>query len=612
MAYTYDPIFAADPNNPSTVASNAAITLFNPADTGKAPITITDVTGSPLPNPITVNRNGFGPAFQHATLDRVGWSGGGFTGYFTSYEGMKAEAVSARTAAQEAATNAGSAATIRLDELIAAGNFKGPAGPVTNLSIGAIETTAGNPLSDAVVASEIQYGTATTAALEAKILSQGKDNFAPRVVSRALGKLHAGLAARNTSPARLVFAGSSTTAYGAPDAYHIQMLQRIQAQFPASSGSEVPLVQHTNAEWGTTSNALGVHGYSLGEGGTTAATYITDAEADKIIALQPLAVFHMVGSNDFSGNVPPATYKAQVLDRITKLKTGITKAHVHILIQPFERYDATFTYPWADYGKALRELAEADPDNVAYLDISAPYYAAGVPGADPFDLMTDDKVHMNSAGYYLMAQLILRGLGLDVTAKPASSVAETSHAVVLDYFNRADAATPGAALSGQAWSPAAGAWAIESGRMRPTAPGTAVVDAGTSDFDVSATVFVPTGGAACGVLGRAVGDASRIGLFVASTDNSINLFVKHGATNYAASGNASRADLFKIGANNLLRLRGKGAQVTGWLNGVKVIEHTLSSADQAGLNVAGNTFVGVRSGGSTTYIFDSFAASIPV
>lgn len=110
MPYSYDPIFAADPNNPSTVASNAAITIFNPSDAGKAPITITDVTGSPLPNPITVNRNGFGPAFQHPTLDRVGWHGGGFTGYFTSYEGIKNEAVAARTAAQEAAATAGTQA----------------------------------------------------------------------------------------------------------------------------------------------------------------------------------------------------------------------------------------------------------------------------------------------------------------------------------------------------------------------------------------------------------------------------------------------------------------------------------------------------------------------
>ncbi|HEY1158604.1 MAG TPA: hypothetical protein VGE95_20265, partial [Arthrobacter sp.] len=63
MAYTYDPIFAADPSNAANVAASASITIFDPNDPSKAPVTITDVTGSPLPNPITVNAKGFGPAF---------------------------------------------------------------------------------------------------------------------------------------------------------------------------------------------------------------------------------------------------------------------------------------------------------------------------------------------------------------------------------------------------------------------------------------------------------------------------------------------------------------------------------------------------------------------
>jgi len=109
MAYTYDPIFAQDPNNPNTVAKDAAITIYDPADPAKAPITITDPTGSPLPNPITVDAFGMGPAFQHATLDRVAWTGAGFTNYFTSYEGMKAVAVAAQTAAAASATSAASA-----------------------------------------------------------------------------------------------------------------------------------------------------------------------------------------------------------------------------------------------------------------------------------------------------------------------------------------------------------------------------------------------------------------------------------------------------------------------------------------------------------------------
>ena len=167
MAYTYDAIFAVDPNSPSNVARNASILIFDPNDATKTPVTLTDITGSPIANPITVNQHGFGPAIKHATLDRLAWEGAGMSGVFTSYEGMKEEAVAARVAAQNAATSAGQAATIHLDELIAAGNFEGPAGPLTNLSVGTVETAAGNPLTDEIVRSELLNGVRTKAALTA-------------------------------------------------------------------------------------------------------------------------------------------------------------------------------------------------------------------------------------------------------------------------------------------------------------------------------------------------------------------------------------------------------------------------------------------------------------
>ena len=128
MAYTFDAFLAADPSNPANVAANASITIWDPADPSKSPVAITDLTGVEIPNPITVNANGFGPAFTSDTLDRVGWSGGGFEGFFTSYEGMKNEAVDARAAAEAAASSAGAAAQADLEARIAAGDFQGQPG----------------------------------------------------------------------------------------------------------------------------------------------------------------------------------------------------------------------------------------------------------------------------------------------------------------------------------------------------------------------------------------------------------------------------------------------------------------------------------------------------
>jgi YD repeat-containing protein len=109
VAYTYEQLLAVDPSNPANVARAASITIFAPGDATKTPLTITDTNGAALPNPLTSNANGFAPAFIHATLDRVAWEGGGLTGFLTSYEGMKEEAVEARAAAEGAASDAAAA-----------------------------------------------------------------------------------------------------------------------------------------------------------------------------------------------------------------------------------------------------------------------------------------------------------------------------------------------------------------------------------------------------------------------------------------------------------------------------------------------------------------------
>jgi lysophospholipase L1-like esterase len=128
MAYSYEQLFAVDPANTANIARAATITIFAPGDTAQTPLTLTTLDGSPLTNPLTTNANGYASAFMHATLDRVAWAGGGFTGLLTSYEGMKAEAVAARAAADTAAANAAAAATADLQARIDAGELKGDPG----------------------------------------------------------------------------------------------------------------------------------------------------------------------------------------------------------------------------------------------------------------------------------------------------------------------------------------------------------------------------------------------------------------------------------------------------------------------------------------------------
>jgi hypothetical protein len=180
VAYTFDNLFAADPSNPTNVASNASILLYDPADPTKAPVTITDPTGSPIPNPVTVNKNGFGPAMQHATLDRLAWEGGGFSNFITSYEGIKNEAVSARTAAQEAAATAGTDAAAVADAAIgtatdeataaaAAAEAAAAAADASALAAANSAALVGAPADNAIATAINASGSATKTALSATI-----------------------------------------------------------------------------------------------------------------------------------------------------------------------------------------------------------------------------------------------------------------------------------------------------------------------------------------------------------------------------------------------------------------------------------------------------------
>lgn len=175
--YAHDMQLVVDPLNPENVVRDGAVWLYDPADeAGVSPITVTDLSGLPLPNPLQSNSYGFTPPFI-AQVPAVKWKSGSFEGFFYSYKGLRDEAIAARGAAETAAGNAATAATIRLDELIAAGEFEGPMGPMLDLAIGTVEATPGNPLTDAIIASEVSTpGTATRAALDATYV---KVNEAP-------------------------------------------------------------------------------------------------------------------------------------------------------------------------------------------------------------------------------------------------------------------------------------------------------------------------------------------------------------------------------------------------------------------------------------------------
>lgn len=100
MTFPFPGLFAIDPEGPANVAANAELTIFDPSDTTHQPIILTDSEGLRIPNPLTTNDKGFVGLF-YAELDEVAWAAAGLEGLVQSYQGIKAQALSAANHAAE-------------------------------------------------------------------------------------------------------------------------------------------------------------------------------------------------------------------------------------------------------------------------------------------------------------------------------------------------------------------------------------------------------------------------------------------------------------------------------------------------------------------------------
>lgn len=209
------------------------------------------------------------------------------------------------------------------------------------------------------------------------------------------------------TPVAIVWTGSSSTI--GPDRYVGPTTLKLQETLWPEM-TPTPVQQDQGANF-TETPTPGLHGYSAGHGGTTAQTYLTQAEMDRIAALKPAVIAHMVGSNDYTKQQSPVAYKASIKSNIAYLNSKLDTPAVHVLFHAYAIPDFT---PWAysmdQYGQALREIAAEMGDGVIFADLAHEYKKVGIPGADPLLLVGPDRVHQTLAGYAFMAILVLRVL----------------------------------------------------------------------------------------------------------------------------------------------------------------------------------------------------------
>jgi hypothetical protein len=170
-------------------------------------------------------------------------------------------------------------------------------------------------------------------------------------------------------------------------------------------------------------------------------------------------------------------------------------------------------------------------------------------------------------------------------------------AVVLsDNFNRSNRPIDGdAADTGQTWVVEdGGLYEINNERLEGVNQGLARVDAGVSEFELTATVNIPTTGGSSPVVVFLCQDVnSRIG--VVFNDNATITLSATGASGWS---NLHNSVGWAIGQNYQVRVRVEGPDITVWLDDVEVFTHTLSATNQGIFLESGDhTFVGMRGTG---------------
>lgn len=223
--------------------------------------------------------------------------------------------------------------------------------------------------------------------------------------SQHFDKLIAGM--RNaTQDTRVVALGSSTMNGGnAPEVQKLSLLHRLAYQ---SGATELQRLDSLAAA----PSGPGMKWWRGAQGGTTSANYADATRRGKAILAKPDYVLHMVGSNDWAGSVPIATYKANVKAVIAAIESG-APGSITVLIQQQARHDTSGSIAWSQYGNALKELAAELPARRVFIDLDSAFdrYGLGL-ASNPWGLITADKIHMGTTGHRIAAEVIGSKMGI--------------------------------------------------------------------------------------------------------------------------------------------------------------------------------------------------------
>lgn len=211
-----------------------------------------------------------------------------------------------------------------------------------------------------------------------------------------------------TEPYRILFMGSSSVA-GFGVAPSEEWTHQVVAHI-VSGTLNAPAVAPTKVTSGSPASptAPGFHFINAGVGGTNSQTYWGDGRKAVVASYRPRLIVHMVGSNDWSTGVSPATYRANIERCLTEATTRAPGCQ-HLLVHAFPRVSLTSpTHEWADYADQLARIA-ASRDDTQVCD-TVKIMGDRWTGED---MLLDDNVHANWFGNTICARAVAEHLGLD-------------------------------------------------------------------------------------------------------------------------------------------------------------------------------------------------------
>lgn len=249
----------------------------------------------------------------------------------------------------------------------------------------------------AVIADLKTPGTPVRQAMDEHALNLLAENF-----RGPMGTWGAALRTAN-GPALWVNLGSSTANGGNTANFGLSWVGRIATYLTGKAHTSGAV---EDLEGTATRPTSGTHVYNGAVGGTTSANYMTAAKLAAIKRLQPHLITHMIGANDLGASVALATYKANLRNTMDQIQAA-SPSTVHLFIHQQGRQLASPKIAWAEYGKAMREVAAAYP-NVAFFDASE-RFAGFRDGLEAH--LVSDGYHMNQTGHRMMADLVAEAMG---------------------------------------------------------------------------------------------------------------------------------------------------------------------------------------------------------